>query len=128
VLPCLTFALLLPLIQTCIALLGGETSSPPAPSIVKSHHDDADGESKAHNIPVFHPIDLVGCTFLHDSQEDGQHFYAQIVRVIEDHKVTLDQDSECLKFLYSINDDTLEEVMSYNDILAYIDKIIQLIL
>ncbi len=105
-----------------VALLGGETSSPPAPPVVKSRHDDANGESKAHNMPVFHPIDLVGCTFLLDPQEDGQCFRTQIVRAIEDHETTLDQDPEHLKCLCSINDDTLEEVMSYNDILAHIQR------
>ena len=55
-----------------VALLGGETSSQSAPPVVKSRHDDADGETKAHNMPVFHPIDLVGHTFLLEPQEDGQ--------------------------------------------------------
>jgi len=107
-----------------VALLGGETSSPPAPPVVKSRHDDtdADRESKACNMPVFHPINLVGHTFLLDPQGDGQHFHAQIVQAIEDHEANLNHDPECLKFLCSINDDTLEEVMSYNDILAHIQR------
>ena len=57
-----------------VLLLGGETSSQSAPPVVKSQYDDADGESKAHNMPVFHPIDLVGHTFLMEPWEDGQTF------------------------------------------------------
>jgi len=71
-------------------------------------------------MPVFHPIDLVGCTFLLEPQEVGQHFCARIVKAIEDHEANLSKDPDCIKFLCSINDDTLEEVMSYNDILAHI--------
>jgi len=62
-----------------VDILGGQTSSPPAPLVVKSCHDDADGESKALNMPDFHPIDLVGHTFLLDPQEDGQCFHARIL-------------------------------------------------
>jgi len=73
-------------------------------------------------MPVFHPIDLVGHTLLLDPQEDGQCFHAWIIRAIEDHEANLNQDPECLKFLCSINDDTLEEVMSYSDILPHIQQ------
>ncbi len=104
-----------------LALLGEETSSQSALPVVKSQHDDdADGESKAHNMPVFHPIDLVGHTFLLEPQEDGQRFHARIVKAIENHEDNLNKDPECMQFLCSINDDALEEVMSYNEILAHI--------
>ena len=57
----------------CVALLGGEPSSQSAPpAVIKSRHDDTDGEPKDHNMPVFSPIDLVGCTFLLEPREDGQ--------------------------------------------------------
>jgi len=79
-----------------VDLLGGETS-PPAPSVAKSHHNDADGKSKAHNMPLFHSIDLLGCTFLLDPQEGGQCFCTQIVRAIEDHEATLHQGLQICK-------------------------------
>ena len=73
--------------------LGGE-DLPPPPKIVKSQRDrsppDApmppstpgeeadsttgDGGTEANSIPIFHPSDLVGRTFLMDKQEDGQRF------------------------------------------------------
>ncbi len=71
-------------------------------------------------MPVFSPIDLVGCTFLIELCEDGQCFHAQIVKAIEDHENKLAHHPEHLKFLCSINDDAAEEIMSYNDILAHI--------
>jgi len=71
-------------------------------------------------MPVFHPIDLVGRTFLLEPQEDGQQFRARIVKAIENHEDNLNKDPERMQFLCSINDDALEEVMSYNEILAHI--------
>jgi len=105
-----------------VDILGGETSSPAAPPVIKSRHDDADGESKALNMPVFHPIDLVGRTFLLEPKEDGQRFRARIVKAIDDHEANLSKDPDHIKFLCATNDDTLEEVMSYNDILAHIQR------
>jgi len=86
-----------------VTLLGGEPSSQSAPpAIIKSWHDDADGEPKDHNMPVFSPIDLVGHTFLLKPCEDGQHFHARIVKAIENHEDKLAHHPEHLKFLCSI--------------------------
>jgi len=71
-------------------------------------------------MPVLHPIDLVGHTFLLEPQEDGQQFHAWVVKAIEDHEDHLNQDPECMHFLCSVNDDAFGEVMSYNNILANI--------
>ena len=108
-----------------VALVGGETPTPsvPPPSIVKSHHDHAaDGETTNHNMPIFSPIDLVGRTFLMEPREDGQRFRARIVKAIEGHDDELTKHPDHLKFLCSVNDDTQEEIMSYNDILAHIQQ------
>jgi len=106
-----------------VTLLGGEPSPQPAPpDVIKSCHDDADGEPKDHNMPVFSPLDLVGHTFLLEPHEDGQCFCAHIVKAIKDHENNLAQHPEHLKFLCSINDDTVKEIMSYNDILAHIHR------
>ncbi len=115
--------------------LGGE-----APAIVKLHHDpatqmpfdpggkdpdspptDADG-TKSSQLPTFHPSDLVGHTFLLDPQEDGQQFCARIVEAVEDHDAKLHQKPERFKFCCSINDDQYEEILSYNEILNYIEQ------
>jgi len=73
-------------------------------------------------MPVFSSIDLVGCTFLLEPHEDGQQFHAWIVKAIEDHEDKLAHHPEHLKFLCSVSDDTAEEIMSYNDILAHIQQ------
>jgi hypothetical protein len=72
-------------------------------------------------MPVFHPSDLVGKTFLMDPQEDGQRVRAHIVQAIEDHDGKLDDNPTRIKFLCSINDDESEEIIAYNEILNHIE-------
>ena len=53
-------------------------------------------------------------------QEDGQHFQAHIVKAIDDHEESTNQNPERIKFLCSINDDQYEEIMKYNDIVTHL--------
>ena len=86
--------------------LGGE-----APTIMKLTHDrtqmpfDPGGQdpdspptdeegTKLSQLPMFHPSDLVGHTFLLDQQEDGQWFRTHIVEALEDHDARLLQKPE----------------------------------
>ena len=101
--------------------LGGE-------DVIKSRHDSKEpnlasdnGEAKA-DMPVFHPSNLVGRSFLLDPQEDGQRFRARIVKAIEDHEADLAKNPTKIKFVCSVNDDQLEEIISYNDVLGYIER------
>ncbi len=71
---------------------------------------------------MFHPSDLVGCTFLLHPQEDGQHFHACIVEALEDHDANLHKKAERFKFCCSINDNQYEEILTYNEILNYIEQ------
>jgi len=115
--------------------LGGEP-----PSIMKLRHDPAtqmpfdpggqdpspsptiEDETKSSQLPMFHPSDLVGHTFLLDPQEDGQPFHAHIVQAIEDQDANLHSTAEQFKFHCSINDDQYEEILLYNEILNYIEQ------
>jgi len=74
----------------CVALLGEESSAQLAvPPIIESHYDDADGESKDLNMPVFHHIDLARKTFLLEPCEDRQQLHARIVKAIEEMNIPL---------------------------------------
>jgi len=86
-----------------------------------SFPSNEDGTKLSH-LPTFHPSDLVGCTFLLDPQEDGQRFCTRIVEALEDHDAKLHCKPECFKFCCSIKDDQYEEVLSYNEILNYIEQ------
>jgi hypothetical protein len=68
--------------------ISGEMS---IPVIIKSlHESDSRGNKKYQHtpsMPVFHPSDIIGRTFLMDpQQEDGQRLRARIVAAIEDHE------------------------------------------
>ena len=104
----------------------------PPEKFIKSRHDtadppvDANGETKGDppnlGMPVFHPSDLIGRTFLKDPDEDGQRFRARIVRMIEDHDSDIEENPTRVKFVCSVSDDDLEEIIAYNEILDYIQK------
>jgi len=73
-------------------------------------------------MPIVHPVDLVGCTFLKDPEEDGQRFHVQIVEALDEYKNGLNADPKHIQFRCSVNDDQYEEIMSYHDIMEYIDR------
>jgi hypothetical protein len=67
--------------------------------------------------PSIDPNELVGCTFLMPQQEDGQWFWACIIKVIEDHETELRKEEEHIQFLCLVNDGQYEEIVSYYDLL-----------
>ena len=72
-------------------------------------------------MPVVDPDDLVGRTFLLN-KEDGQCLRARIVKALDDCEGDLAQDSSRLKFVCSMNDDTIEETFTYNELLDHINN------
>ena len=85
-------------------------------------HAPVDGETKTPHIPVFHPFDLVGRTFLIEGREDGQRHRACIVQAIADHASDLAANPTRIKFLCSINDEQFEEILTYNEVLHHIEQ------
>jgi hypothetical protein len=73
-------------------------------------------------MPVFHPSDLAGKTFLMDPMEDGHRHRARIVRAIEDHDGEIEDNPTRIQFLCSINDNESEEIITYNEILNHIEN------
>ena len=55
------------------------------PTILRSCHDSPDHGENFTPMPmhIIDPQDLIGCTFLMDKQDDGQHFH---IYKLEDHK------------------------------------------
>jgi hypothetical protein len=91
----------------------------PPKTFIKSVKGDSIGQAQLEYID---PTKLIGHTFLTPPQEDGQRFRARIVRAIEDHENDLEDNPDRIEFLCSINDDTFEEVMAYNDIINFIEN------
>ena len=93
------------------------TTNSDHPSLIMPgfEHDD-------HCTVLTNPSDLVGHTFLMEEQADGQHFHASIVECIDDHQNQLSKDPQHIKFRCSINDDAYEDILSYQEIMDYINK------
>ena len=87
----------------------GDTSHPVSKPVVTSTSDYYD---EPLNVPVFSPKELLGLSFLHDN-EDGQTVRAKVVQQIMDQDATNHKD---LKFLLSLGDGELEEIISYNEL------------
>ena len=72
--------------------------------------------------PIVDPDELIGRTFIMHAQPDGQQLRARIVKLIDDHDYKLENNKERIKFLLSVNNDTSEEVITYNQLLDYLAK------
>ena len=80
-------------------------------------------EPSTNNVPIFNPEDLVGRTFLLDTEEDGQRHRARIIKMIKDHDTELANNPTRIKFVCSVdNEDKAEEIIAYNKILEHITR------
>jgi hypothetical protein len=89
------------------------TESTPDPSERPSTGDDK---------VIIDPQELLGHTFLMDTQEDGQRFHAHIVECISDHESNVCRSDDHVKFRISINEDEYEEIITYNELMDFIKK------
>ena len=76
------------------------------------------GDSSALEVPKFSPDNLLGLTFLHDVG-DGERMRAKITRKILDREA---EDHKNIKFLISYGDDTVEEIIGYNELSDIVDR------
>ena len=72
-------------------------------------------------MPIIDTSDLVGRTFLTPVNEDGQRLRARIVKAVEDYEDDNLKDPTHKKFVCTMNDDTTEEIFSYNEILDHLN-------
>jgi hypothetical protein len=71
---------------------------------------------------IVDPQELLGRTFLMDTQEDGQRLRARIVECISDHESNVRHSDDHVKFRISVNEDEYEEIITYNDLMDFIEK------
>ncbi len=64
--------------------------------------------------------DLIGRTFLMDEQSDGTRQRARIMELIDDFQTNATNDQK--KFKVQIGEDNLEEILTYNEVMDYIEK------
>ena len=72
-------------------------------------------------MPVIDHNDIVGRNFLLN-KEGGQHLRGRIVKAIDDFEGNLARDSSRLKLVFSIRDDTIEEIFTYNELLDHVNN------
>jgi hypothetical protein len=73
-------------------------------------------------MPTIEPKDIIGRTFLKDSEADGQRFRARIVRAILDHNANLKREPNHVKFLCVAAGDTADEIYTYNQVHDFIER------
>jgi hypothetical protein len=78
--------------------------------------------STGNDTVIVDPQELLGRTFLMDTQEDGQRFRARIVECISDHESNVCCSDNHVKFRISVNEDEYEETITYNELLDFIKK------
>jgi len=66
--------------------------------------------------------DLVGRTFLMDPDSSGQRFCARIVEMIDKHDHDITNHPEWIKFLCKPDQNDREELISYNQIMEYLNQ------
>jgi hypothetical protein len=78
--------------------------------------------STGDDMVTVNPQELLGRTFLMDTQEDGQRFCAHIVECISDHKSNVHCSDDHVKFRVSVNEDEYKEIITYNELMDFIEK------
>jgi uncharacterized protein YoxC len=71
---------------------------------------------------IVDPQELLGRTFLMDTQEDGQRFCAHIVECISNHESNVRRSGDHVKFQISVNEDEYKEIITYNELMDFIKK------
>ena len=109
--------------------LGGETASNYLGDKIfirsSTCHEDVearDGPSVQRQMVTIDPKDLIGRTFLKDAEDDGQRFRARVVRALVEKEDDLKKGSEYMKFICEVPNSTVDEILTYNEIIDHIEK------
>jgi hypothetical protein len=106
--------------------IGGEEDSSKPPIIyVRGRLNADDGPNGVpFPMPTFDPTDLVGRTFLLDPEDDGSRHRAKIKQIVKFEEENEHGLVDSLKVLLSIDkgDHKVEEIITYNTLLDYLDK------
>ena len=107
-----------------LAPVDGETNHAGDKVFVRSNLDTSTktGQTIPRHMPTIDPKDLIGRTFLKETEADGQRFRARIVRAITEKDADLQRDPVHIKFLCEVDGDTADEIYSYNQVLDFIER------
>jgi hypothetical protein len=88
----------------------------------ESTPDPSERTSTGDDMVIVDPQELLGRTFLMETQEDGQRFRARIVECISDHESNVRRSDDHVKFRISVNKDEYKEIITYNELMDFIEK------
>ena len=98
-----------------------DTEPDPEPLQIPTHrpvvHSVQDQFSDTVHLPRFSVTDLIGMTFIHDV--DDQKIRAKVVKQVNDRDA---ENHQRIKFLISIGDDEIEELIAYNELSDIIEE------
>jgi hypothetical protein len=83
---------------------------------------DGDPSVRRRTMVTIDPKELIGRTFLKDSEEDGQRFRARVVRAVVDKEEDLKKGTEYKKFICEVPNSTVDEILTYNEIIDCIAR------
>jgi hypothetical protein len=83
--------------------------------------DDSDPNVKR-RMATIDPKDLIGRTFLKNSEGYGQLFRARVVRAVVDKEEDIKKGPEYMRFICEVPESTVDEIVTYNEILDHIEK------
>jgi hypothetical protein len=83
--------------------------------------DDSDPNVK-HRMVTIDPKDLIGRTFLKDSEDDGQRICARVVRAVFDKEEAIKKVPENMRLIFEVPESSVDEILTYNEILDHIEK------
>jgi hypothetical protein len=91
-------------------------------SSMEPNDENPESPSTGDDMVIVNPQELLGRTFLMDTQEDGQRLRACIVECISDHEANVHHSDDHVKFRISVNEDGYKEIITYNELMDFIEK------
>jgi hypothetical protein len=71
---------------------------------------ESDGPNVPRRMPTIDPKDLIGRSFLKDTEAYGQRFRAKILRAIIEKDSELKRDPNHIRFLCEVDGDTVDDI------------------
>ncbi|KAL7556430.1 hypothetical protein ACA910_020342 [Epithemia clementina (nom. ined.)] len=100
----------------------GEAGSSSLPVFVQSRHLDSGSNRSEFVMPTINFEDLVGHTFLLPPKEHGERHRARVTRHLIETSSNEPDLIQDLKFILDVGDGISEDVITYNELMEYIQK------